>query len=108
MGALAGAVRGRREADGEVRRAGVVVDAPAVGVGKDGVALLVHVVEEFAGMLPLARRWDLVIVMMLTDGLLCSQRRCGSGVWPSECRASEGPRADEDEPGRAHHGRAAG
>ncbi|KAJ9151088.1 mRNA cleavage and polyadenylation factor CLP1 [Coniochaeta hoffmannii] len=48
VSALAGAVRGRREVDGEVRRAGVVVDAPAVGVGKDGVGLLVHVVEEFA------------------------------------------------------------
>lgn len=46
---LAAAVRGRREQDGEVRRAGVVVDAPAVGAGKAGVELLVHAVEEFAG-----------------------------------------------------------
>lgn len=46
---LAAAVRGRREQDGEVRRAGVVVDAPAVGAGKAGVELLMHAVEEFAG-----------------------------------------------------------
>ncbi|KAH8911110.1 hypothetical protein BR93DRAFT_320345 [Coniochaeta sp. PMI_546] len=45
---LAAAVRGRREQDGEVRRAGVVVDAPAVGAGKAGVELLMHAVEEFA------------------------------------------------------------
>jgi polyribonucleotide 5'-hydroxyl-kinase len=48
VSALARAVKGRRDADSEVRRAGVVIDAPAVGVGKDGVALLVHAVEEFA------------------------------------------------------------
>jgi polyribonucleotide 5'-hydroxyl-kinase len=46
---LAAAVRGRTEQDGEVRRAGVVVDTPTVGTGKAGVELLVHVVEEFAG-----------------------------------------------------------
>lgn len=50
VSSLAAAVRGRREADGEVRRAGVVVDAPPVPVGKAGVELLVHAVEEFAGM----------------------------------------------------------
>lgn len=102
VSALAGAVRGRREVDGEVRRAGVVVDAPAVGVGKDGVGLLVHVVEEFAGKSSCG-----VLMVMITDGWGCSQRRCGFGVWPSECRAPEEFGADEDESGRAHHGRAA-
>lgn len=49
VSALAAAVRGRREQDEEVGRAGLVVDAPGVGV-KGGVELLVHAVEEFAGM----------------------------------------------------------
>lgn len=50
VSSLAAAVRRRRETDGEVRRAGVVIDAPAVPVGKAGVDLLVHAVQEFAGM----------------------------------------------------------
>jgi len=47
VSSLAAAVRGRRDQDGEVRRAGVIIDTPAVGA--KGVDLLVHAVEEFAG-----------------------------------------------------------
>lgn len=78
VSSLAAVVRRRREADGEVRRAGVVVDAPAVPVGKAGVELLVHAVEEFAGMSGAARErtrglltWNIVnIVVVLGSGRL--------------------------------------
>lgn len=44
---LAGTVKGRMQADEAVRRAGVVVDVPSLGVGKDGVELLAGVVGDF-------------------------------------------------------------
>jgi len=93
---LASSVRAKVKKDQDVKSSGVIIDAPAVKPGGEGVELLAHAVSEFAGKCP---------PQGYANGGLngSSQRRYCPWFCPDEHRFAAATSRRENISGGAHH-----